>query len=332
MASPTIDITDITGYVDQNSEELLSLAIAGSKSSQVLTIQTGVKGTSNIQTLDTGVTFQDDAFGFNASGVTTLSKVALTVTPLRVNEEIDMKGLNATYVQHQLKAGSKGEDSMPFEQVWLEQKSKKIASSLEQSIWQGDENTGTGNLAFFDGFCPKLVDATADTIKANADGVATEGQDVALGLGSAEIIDAVNDVYNSIPVELLQYDDNIIVMGHDKFRMYTQALVTANLFHYDGQSSDFEIVVPGTNVKVIALHGLNGIDTTPTNGTAGYPVIVAGRASNFVIGVDLEHDEDEFLLWYSQDDRVMKFAAAFKYGVAIAFPEEVVVWSLNADA
>jgi hypothetical protein len=46
-------------------------------------------------------------------------------------------------------------------------------------------------------------------------------------------------------------------MGRDYFRVYTTALKNANMFHYNADSTDGEIVVPGTSIKVIALNGLN---------------------------------------------------------------------------
>jgi len=46
--------------------------------------------------------------------------------------------------------------------------------------------------------------------------------------------------------------------------------------------------------------------------------------SNIFLGVDLISEEDQFELWYSQDDRNVKFSANLKIGVQIAFPDEVV--------
>jgi len=118
MASPNFTLTGLTGYVDQNREELLSAAIAGAKSSQVLAMQTGIKGSANINLLDTDLVFQvDNVAGRTPAGVTTISKRTITVAPIKVEEDINVKGLNDTYIQHQLKAGS-ADDAIPFVQAW----------------------------------------------------------------------------------------------------------------------------------------------------------------------------------------------------------------------
>ena len=65
--------------------------------------------------------------------------------------------------------------------------------------------------------------------------------------------------------------------------------------------------------KVIAVHGLDGTGDC-----------YALRLSNMFLGTDLMSDTDNFEMWYSQDDRNVKFSVAFKMGVQVAFPGEVV--------
>jgi hypothetical protein len=52
------------------------------------------------------------------------------------------------------------------------------------------------------------------------------------------------------------------------------------MFHYNADSTDGEIVVPGTSIKVIALNGLNASKR------------VIARKSNMFIGCDLDGEED----------------------------------------
>lgn len=89
-------------------------------------------------------------------------------------------------------------------------------------------------------------------------------------------------VYNAIPVEVL--DGASIVVGADKFRAFVQAMVEKNFYHYDGKPMDNEIMIPGTNVKLIAVNGLNGTGA-----------MVAGQLDkNFFYGCDLMNDEEKF--------------------------------------
>lgn len=120
-------------------------------------------------------------------------------------------------------------------------------------------------------------------------------------------------VYNAIPTEVL--DGASIVVGADKFRAFVQAMVEKNFYHYDGKPMDNEIMIPGTNVKLIAVNGLNGTGK-----------MVAGQLDkNFFYGCDLMNDEEKFEFWYSQDNREFRLAIEFNAGVQVAFPNEVVL-------
>ena len=315
----SFDVTALTDYVDENRDGLIGKTVAGSKSVQILDLQTGYKSSGAINRLDTDVVFQDGSgCGRTANGTTTLDQRILVVGEIKVEEDLCVKDLNKKYMQHQVKAGSK-DDVVPFEKEYTTLKVKKINAASEEAIWQGDTTSGTANLNKFDGLI-KIIDAEAGVITGNTSG--------ASAISSANIIGLINDIYAAIPASLLEGGDNgdeplddlAILMGSDTFRTYTLALTAANLFHYDGKPSKLEIVIPGTNVRAIAVGGLTGTDR-----------MFAGRIGSdggFVIGVDLENEEEEFDIWYSKDDKVVKFDAAWKMGTQIKFPEEIVEFTL----
>jgi hypothetical protein len=64
---------------------------------------------------------------------------------------------------------------------------------------------------------------------------------------AANAVANVDALYAAIPVEVLDAEDMAIYMGRDYFRVYTTALKNANMFHYNADSTDGEIVVPGTH-------------------------------------------------------------------------------------
>jgi hypothetical protein len=78
-----------------------------------------------------------------------------------------------------------------------------------------------------------------------------------------------------------------------------------------------EIMIPATNVKMIAVGGLNGTDR-----------MFLGRLTNFFVGTDLANEEEELKFWYSEDNDEVRFRACFKYGVQIAFPDQLVRFKL----
>ena len=306
----SLNVDDLSDYVDENRDPLLSAAIAGARTAQRFTIQTGFKNSGAVNNLETDVVFQVDTGGRTPSGVTKLSQRILTVGAIKVEEDLDVKDLNKTYQMHNMKAGSK-DDVLPFEQEYTELKSKKISEALEVAIWQGDTDSVVVNLNKFDGFL-KIIDAdgNVNVIDGNPSDASTIDKDNILGI--------IDDIYELIPTALLTKDDVEICMGFDVFRIYTQALKDANLFHYNANAEDFVILIPATKVKAVALEGLDGTSR-----------IITVRTSMSIIGTDLEHEEEEYDLWYSKDDKVMKFDAAFKYGTQVAFLKEIVEFTLD---
>jgi hypothetical protein len=129
---------------------------------------------------------------------------------------------------------------------------------------------------------------------------------------------AMFGIYQSIPVQILDKTDVVVFMGMDYFRTWQKGLSDANLFHYTGESSgNFELVIPGTNVKAVAVNGLNSTNR-----------MFAMSLSNGFYGVDLLSDSEDFKIWYSQDDDIIKYKAEFRAGVQVAYPSEIVQFTL----
>ena len=260
--------------------------------------------------MDTDAIFQSGgSCGFTASGSTTFTQRTVTVGKIKVNEALCPKDLEAKYLQKALPTGSMY-DSIPFEQEFADKKAKTIAAQLETALWQGDTASGNAQLARFDGLLKLIAPAgapVAGVIDGNPGNVAS--------LTTATIIAAVDEVYTLIPASIVANGDVVIFAGMDAFRMYTVALKEANLFHYAADAVDFEIVLPGTNVKLVAVNGLNGTDK-----------LIATRLSNLYLGVDLLNEEEKFELFYAKEADEMRFVAEFKMGVNYAFPTEIVYW------
>lgn len=314
----SLDVTGLPAYIDQNRDDLIGQVVAGAKSVRVLDLQTGFKSAGAINILSTDAVFQDGAAcGFNANGTTALSQRILTVGSLKVQENLCPKDLNSKYTQHQVKAGSK-DDEIPFAEKYTAQKTSKINKASEKAIWQGDTGSGDANLNKFDGLL-KIIDAATGVIEGNT------GAETAITVANA--VEIVQAMYNAIPADLIEAEggdndtnDLAILCGSDFFRTYINALIGKNLYHYDATSTNLEIMVPGTNVKLMALGGLTGTNR-----------LVAGRIGTdggFVVGTDLENEDEQFKMWYSDDDDLVKFDTRWKMGTQIKFPNEIVEFTL----
>jgi hypothetical protein len=273
-------------------------------------VLTGIKSAENIQILDNPIGFQADSCGFNASGTTTFTQRTLTVGKIKVNQTFCERTLESKWTQLKLSKGSKY-DTLTFAKDISDLYVSEVNQAVERAIWQGDTTVGSNTLSQFDGFC-KII-AAGVAINGNPTNITT-----ATGITSSNVLGIFTGIYGLIPAAVLGKDDVRIFCGYDTYRTYQLALVTANYFNYAGNVGGLdEIIVPGTNVKVIPVHGLNGTSK-----------IYAMRLSNMWMGVDLENEEERFEIYYDKSSDLMRFDARFKMGVQVAFISEIVEFLL----
>jgi len=303
-----LDVTGLTQYVEQNELPLITKTLFTAKTASLLTLQTGIKHAEAINILETDAIFQDGSgCGFSSSGTTRITQAILTVGQIKVNESICPKTLNKYYIQKELKKGSLPEnEQIPFEEEYSGEKAGKIAEELENGLWQGDTTSGDANLKRFDGFL-KLLDTAGDYVAATSQASIT----------SANIFGILDDVYAKVPAALIDKTDFRAFCGWDTFRLLMSAIRTANLYHYntDEAVQKGEILVPGTNITLIAVHGLDGTSR-----------IVAARLSNLYYGVDMENEEERYEIFFAKEADEVRFVCEFKAGVQIAFTNEVVMY------
>ena len=300
----SLNLAGLSAYTDEQKMPLIRKAILGGKTLGLISVQPDIKSSAAINILESAAVFQAGACGWNASGTTTLTQRVLSVAKIKQNEAICVDDLEAYYTQAMMKAGSRNEE-IPFEQMYSEEKAARSAKAVEKLVWQGD-TAGSGNLAMTDGLI-KLIDA---------EGAVVTGTTKLLD--AANIIDAVDEMVVAIPEDVLEAEDLHLFMPMEKYKIYTKALRDANLYHYDAKDGDFEIMIPGTNVKAIGVPGLNN------TGTAGAGRIFLCEASNLFAGTDLLNEQEEFKIFYSEDNDEVRVSQKFKIGFNVAFPERIV--------
>jgi len=316
-------VSGLTDYTKEVKTDLLVKSMFSSKTASLLQaagqVVPGIKSAEILPLLSSTVYFQADGCGYTPSGSTTISKRTLTVGKVKVEETLCPKTLETKYTQIGLAAGSPVDLGVFQEQIGNE-KAGAIAEAIETAIWQGDATGGSGNSGFFDGFITILDDlgfgGAGDPIEGNP---STGGGWTKLtSLTSSNIDDAIAKIYSLMPAAILDKSDLFIAMGTDTFRTYKAWMLGANLYHYAvTETAALEIVDPLSGIKIYGLNGLNGTNK-----------IVAGRWSNFFIGTDMMNEEEDWKLWYSQDNDEVRFRATFKYATQVAFPDEVVYFKL----
>lgn len=290
--NPIVDA--ITGYVEEHRSELLSKAMLDGRSRKAWNLMTDVKGPTALNIMDTEVVFGELACGWNESGSTEFSQRILEPKALTVNMAFCDKNLLKTWAQYEVKIAA-GYEELPFEEKWVGQILDSVNEQLEHMLYFGD-----GSGASFEGIVPILSGETGSTVFVEA----TTG---------TSAYDFLKEVAMAIPV---QVKNPVILCSTPLYREFMQDLVAANLFHYDPANGENEYRLPGTDIRVIAVDGLNDEDQT---------VAIAANMNNLFYGVSADGDEDVFDLWYSKDNREFRLAINFIAGTQVAFPNEVVL-------
>jgi hypothetical protein len=313
------DVSALANYTKENEALLVTSSVLGAKTASLIksagNVMVGVKSSEKINIMETDAIFQDGAScGFNASGATTFTQRTVTPGKIKINEALCPKDLEAKYLQKALPTGSQY-DSIPFEQEYSDKKAKTIAAQLETALWQGDTSSVNVNLNKFDGLV-KLIGAASGVVAANAS-TYISGAPLS-SITAANVISIFDGVYAAIPAKVVAADDMTIFVGQDLFRTYTIALKNSGSFNYQiDVKADSEFVLPGTTIKVVAVAGLNGTNK-----------VYALRLSNLFLGTDLLNEEEKFEIFYAKEADQVRFVSEFKFGVNIAFPDEVVKFIL----
>lgn len=297
-----LDVSGLSKWTDEHKMDLIAKSILKGRTIDMINLQTGIKNAATINLLASSVSFQAGSCGWNDAGTTDLTQRTITVCDIKLNESICLNTLEDYYTSKMMKDGSYNEE-LPFEQVFSEEKAAQISSFVDNLAWQGD-TTVTGNLGLCDGYL-KLMAADTAVVDVNN-----------LTFLASAIVDEIDSVVAAIPSDVIDAEDMTLFIGYDSYRVYAKALRDANLFAYTGQENqgeDFSQMVPGTNVKVVAVKGLNSQST-----------VICTPASNLYMGTDLVSDMEDFKIFFSEDNDEMRLRAKFKIGFNYAVSEFVV--------
>lgn len=315
-----LDVSALVSYVIENENLLVTKSIFGGKTAELIvkegTVMTGVKYAEQINVLATDAIFQNGAGCTRvSSGTTSLTQREVVVGQIAVVEDLCVKDLNKTFMSKKLKAGS-DVNTLPFEQEYTNLKSATISKQLEIAIWQGDTTSVNANLARFDGLI-KLIDNSASAVNGNPTGIT-----VGTGITSANVIGIMNGMWNGLPADVTGQEDVRIFCGWDVFNLYVTAYTALNLFAFAPKGDEVgmaggEITIPGTNYRLTAVHGL---DATKR--------LFAMRMSNLYSAVDMENEEEKWSMMEDQFKDFVRFKVQFKYGLNVAFPNEIVSFKL----
>ena len=297
-----LNLTGIADYINENSREFVTRAVVENDTVKYLNsigaLRVGVKGKEAVQILDPDVVIQsNDSCGRSASGDTDFTQVVLEVSPLADFQNYCPKAFEKKWMSQYLTKGQHYTELLFAEDI-MNARASKIAAANDKLIWQGDTDAVDANLNKFDGVL-ELLDGEAVEISVSGDAAAQ----------LQAIVKAANPA-------LLGSGDFAIFIGKDTAVAYQIDLANKNLFK-EGDP----LKVYGTDIAVVGVTGLNGTG-----------IAVAGRASHIVVGTDLTSDSDTATLEYSVETKNFYMDFQWALGVAVAFPDEFVVATLNGGS
>lgn len=301
-----LNVSTLTGYVEEKKTGLIRKAVIESRSAREMNLMTGIKGATALNLLNTTVVFGDGSVcGWNEAGTSEVTKRVLTPGYVKVNMSFCDKTLLNTWMNYDVRLAA-GQKTLPFEEDFINDVIAGVGAKLEKLIWTGNKSSSDA----FDGLVKIIEAASAPKYTYTAE---------------ASVASIVSGVYGKLKSEVFEKGDVVMFMGADMYRKYIQELIAnGNLVLnagsgavLDGIAMPAQMLIPGTNVTVIPVTGLDGTGK-----------VFASYRDNFVYGTDLTGDEEKFDFWYSQDNREFRLAIEFGAGVQVAFPDLIVEGSL----
>jgi hypothetical protein len=300
------DVSGLSPYVDDQREDLIHRSVTEAQTLGYIAIQQGIKGTEDLKLLNDSIVYQSGDCSMSPSGDTVFTDRQISVETIGYLKKFCQKDLAGFWTQLALRPGAMAEDkTLPFEQILINYLLELHAFELEKLIWQGNKLSGAGNLAFMNGF-NQFLTVLNGCVDLNTSG--------ATSIDATNAFNIFYEAFENTPANVAEGADFICFTGRENFNFLLKNLVDLNMFNYNPAqiATMNEILLPGTNMRIVKVNGLNG--TTK---------IYTGRASHFYFGTDLSSDFESYDLWYSFDDDVIYLRSKFRAGVQVPFLNQV---------
>ena len=311
MSYTNFTVSGLTAYIAQSKDLLIKKLALGRGTRERISIQTGVKFKEHLHILDVAPALASGLdCGFTGAGTATLTERLIECPALKVNMEICPENLIGKYAEYLVRLNA-NENSLPFEEYLMDGIIDGINRQIETMIWLGDKTNQSSDPVkkWIDGF----ITIAAASVSASTGVV---GESISSGKTAYE---GLLQVYASMTENTLERG-GVIFVSPAIYRAFMQDMVALNFYHYNpGNEEAKEFPLPGTDVKVIRTEGL-----------AGSLKVLGTYAANLYYGCDMESDNEDIKVWFSDDDQVYKLLAKWNSGVQIAFLDQCVLGTFAA--
>jgi len=308
LAQPTISNST---YAGEAAADYIAAALLSARTldNQLVTIKPNVKFKEVIQKVDVASIVADASCNFVSGGTVTISERILEPKELQVNLELCKSEFISSW--NALQLGYSAFDEIPrnFNDFLVSYVGGKVAEKTEQDIWSGVSTTNGEFGGFETAFSASVaVGGSTDVLPARTDG---DGAIISGSITSANVLDALSAVYDTIPSSVYGKEDLVIYVGSKVARAYQSALSgVTNVGSFNNQLNVGEKPSNFQGVEIVLCPGLSD------------DKIVAAQKSNLFFGTGLlsDHNEVRVLdmanLDGSQNYRViMRYTAATQFGI-----------------
>ena len=276
FAEPTITST----YAGEFAGQYIAAALlsANTLDKKLVTIMPNVKYKEVIQKVAQSGIVQDASCDFVSSGSVALSERILEPKELQVNLELCKQQFVQSWEALQL--GFSAFDELPksFNDYLVSYVGGVVAQATEESIWQGSTSTNGQFGGFELAFSASIAAGGATAVLPALTGSVADSGSVT----SANVINKIGNVYNTIPNTVYGKEDLVIYVSTNVAKAYQTALGgNANQSGFNTQMNVGEKPFNFQGIEIVMCPGMSDSK------------IVAAQKSNLFFGTGLLSDYNE---------------------------------------
>lgn len=302
---PGFTLSSMTTYVSQISDIFVKSVMPETLYNSVEVME-NVKYKTALNLLSKGLYLQNTVCGPTVSGDTAIYQRILEVCEITSFDKFCMTDLNQYWTNEKLSPGSNITDLDWFSSVYLEDLAGRIKVETQKIAWQGNTDTGSGNLALCDGF---VYIVSGETSRLTTGGTVAAGP---TALTSANIVSIINAMILKVPAEVAGKPINVY-LSHTLYNMFIQGWTAA----YPYQA----LFVGGNYTHPMYAN----VTFTPQSGLEGTSYIFVGEKRNFVYGTDIKDENSKVEVVYNPFDKYVYTTVNWKQGVQVRWPDQIVV-------
>jgi len=299
-------------YAGEAAADYIAAALLSARTldNQLVTIKPNVKFKEVIQKVDVASIVADASCDFTEGGTVTISERILEPKELQVNLELCKSEFVDSW--NALQLGYSAFDEIPrnFNDFLVSYVGGKVAEKTEQDIWSGVSTTNGEFGGFETAFSASVaVGGATDVLPA----LSSSGQISSGSITSANVLEKLSEVYNTIPSAVYGKEDLVIYVGPKVARAYQSALSGNSTLSNNSYNNQLNVGEKPSNFQGIEIVLCPGMSDDK---------IVAAQKSNLFFGTGLlsDHSEVRVLdmanLDGSQNYRIiMRYTAGTQFGI-----------------